>query len=70
MKLLQRITAKDIMAIEGVSLRTAYYEIKLLKAMYAIERPRLRHYLMYNDMTYVEFLEILRIEKEALNITA
>lgn len=63
MKPLQKITAKDIVEYEGVSIRSAYNEIKTLREFYGTKRPRFMHYLRYNDLEYCEFLEVLELMK-------
>ena len=63
MRLLQRITAKDVMHFTGLSRTTAENELKELKKTYKVTYPKFIHYLMFNHVKPKEYYEIMQMNE-------
>ncbi len=59
MKLLQRLTVKEIIINTGVSRKTAENELKELRDEFSLKYPKWIHYLMYNKIDPRTYYDII-----------
>lgn len=65
-KLFQKMTAKDIASLEGVSTSTAKADLKDIKADFGLKKVRFVHYLIYNKI--LNRLDVITNMDDTLNL--